>query len=101
MTSYSNLFTNLIVRIPTLTHEVLHHGRIMMRRRSQAQQLLATRHCGVVDSLDVDVVSFQQGVTHLVVQLSIAHLEIETVKGNIQGVAVNPNRNCQSCFLAV
>lgn len=75
--------TYLCIRIPTLTHKMIHHGRIMMRRRSQAQQLLATRHCGVVDGLDVDVVSFQQGVTHLVVQLSIAHLEIGPMKGDI------------------
>lgn len=48
-----------------------------MRRRSQAQQLLATRYGGVVDGLDVDVVSLEQGVTHLGVQLSIAHLETQ------------------------
>lgn len=46
----------------------------MVRRRSQAQQLLTPRHCGVVDGLDVDVVSLQQDVRHLGVQLSVAHL---------------------------
>lgn len=68
---------------PTLTNKVLHHGRIVMRRRSQAQQLLTSRHCGVVDGLDVDVVPVQQGVAHLGVQLSITHLENGPVKCDI------------------
>lgn len=65
----------ILLKVPALTHKVLHHGRVMMRRRSQTQQLLTARHRGVVDGLDVDVVSLQQSVTHLGVQLSIAHLQ--------------------------
>lgn len=60
-----------------LTHEVLHHGGVVMRRGSQAQQLLTAGHGGVVDGLHVDVVSLQQTVTHLCVQLGVAHLRQE------------------------
>lgn len=59
----------------TLTHKVLHHGRVVVRRRSQPQQLLTARHCGEVDGLNIDVVLLQQGVAHLGVQLSISYLE--------------------------
>lgn len=64
----------LFVVVFTLTHKVLHHGRIVMRRRSQTQQLLTTRNSGVVDGLHVDVVSLHHDVTHPGVQFSIAHL---------------------------
>lgn len=56
------------------THKVLHHGGLVMRRRSQAQQLLTAGHGRVVDGLHVDVVLLQQSVTHLCVQLGVAHL---------------------------
>lgn len=80
--NYWNNSDLILLRIPALTHKVLHHGRVMMRRRSQTQQLLTSRHCGVVDGLDVDVVSLQQSVTHLGVQLSITHLQNWSWKGD-------------------
>lgn len=57
-----------------LTHEVLHHGWVVMRGRRQAQQLLAAGHGGVVDGLHVDVVLLQQAVAQRGVQLGVAHL---------------------------
>lgn len=63
------------MRMAPLTHKVLHHSRVVMGGRSQAEQLLTAGHSGVVDGLHVDVVSLQQNVTHLCVQLGVAHLQ--------------------------
>lgn len=60
-----------------LTCEELHHGRLVEGRGSQTQQLLPAGHGGVVDGLDVDVVTLQQDVTHLRVQLCVANLRQE------------------------
>ena len=57
-----------------LTHKVLHHGGVVMGGGGQAEQLLSTGDRGVVDGLDVDAVSLQQGVTHHGVELGVAHL---------------------------
>ena len=70
--------------VSALTDKVLHHGGVVMRRRSQTQQLLTSRHSGVVDGLDVDVVSLQQNIAHLSVQLSVAHLQSGSGKGDIR-----------------
>lgn len=69
--------------VSSLTHEVFHHGRVVMRRRSQAQQLLAAGHGGVVDGLHIDVVFLQHAVTHLCVQLGVAHLRRDRRKVNV------------------
>lgn len=68
--------------LSSLTHEVFHHGGVVMRRGSQAQQLLAAGHGGVVDGLHVDVVFLQHAVTHLCVQLGVAHLRRDRRKVN-------------------
>lgn len=55
-----------------------------MGGRGQAEQLLAAGHRGVVDGLDVDVVPLQQSVTHLGVQLGIAHLPNPSWRGVVR-----------------
>ena len=40
-----------------LTHKVAHHLRRVVGRGGDAQQLLAPGHCGVIDGLDVDIMS--------------------------------------------
>lgn len=72
----------------TLTHKILHHSGIVMGGRSQAQQLLTAGHGGVVDGLHVDVVSLQQTVTHLCVQLSVAYLRQDHEKVSVDAKTV-------------
>lgn len=72
-------------KLTTLTHKVLHHGRVVVGRGSQAQELLTAGHRRVVDGLHVDVVPLQQDVAHLGVELSVAHLSKPSQDGEIRG----------------
>lgn len=47
----------------------------MMRGGSDAQQLLSFRHSGVVNCLDIDVVTAHHDVTDFRVLLCISHLQ--------------------------
>lgn len=40
-----------------LTHKVAHHLRRVVGRGGDAQQLLTPGHCGVIDRLDIDIMS--------------------------------------------
>lgn len=87
--------TSISLSMASLTHKVLHHGGVVMRGWSQAQQLLTTGHGGVVDGLHVDVVSLQQTVTHSCVQLGVAHLRQDHGK-----VSVNAKKVWQLLWLS-
>ena len=55
-------------------HQPVHHGDVVVRRRRDAQQLLAARHCRVVDRLQVDAVRRHQLVGQLHHQLRVPDL---------------------------
>lgn len=57
-----------------LTEEEVHHLRGVVRGGSDPQELLPTRHRGVVDGLDVDVMPGHQFVTDFCVFSSIGDL---------------------------
>lgn len=40
-----------------LTHKVAHHLWCVVGRGGDAQQLLTPGHCGVIDRLDIDIMS--------------------------------------------
>lgn len=69
------------------TNKVFHHLRGVVRRRGDAQELVAPGNGGIVDCLDVDVVATHHDVTHLCVFLRVRHLQIET-----HGIRTAPHR---------
>lgn len=62
-------------RVDLLTDKVFHHLGGVVRSRSDAQQLVPPGDSGVVDCLNVDVVTTHHEVTHFSVFQCIGHLK--------------------------
>lgn len=64
-----------------LTHEVVHHLWRVVGCGGDAQQLLPPAHGGVIDCLDVDVMSAHELITDLRVFSSICNLSLMMTEG--------------------
>lgn len=71
------------VQVHSLTKEIIHHLRCVMRSRGNTQQLFSTGNCGVVYCLDIDAVLTHQSVTDLSIFSSICNLDLQN--GQVQG----------------
>ena len=54
---FTSLSHGALAALWLLTYKVAHHLRRVVGRGGDAQQLLAPGHCGVIDGLDVDIMS--------------------------------------------
>ena len=62
------------VALRELTQEEVHHLRCVVRGRGNPQELLPTRHCWVINGLDVDIMPGHQLITDFCVLSSIGNL---------------------------
>ena len=64
-------------------HEAVHHGLGVVRGRSYPQLLLAPRHGGVVDGLDVVAVLLQEDLGQVGAEDGVAHVDWDDVRGSL------------------